>query len=478
MMDELSLFGSRFTIDEKKLISHIKRFLECAQGDPEFYTAVQEDAFSCGPLLQTRGIFGVDPAEAVVLLPGHHKAAGGISDAEAEVKPQTLLWQQYNASLDRIVEAFCKRSENTPNSRFNAWHRRQVYRCNSQLGKRASRGKNPHNAIAFELSKGCSIGCSFCGVAAERLQEVFLYTGEHARLWKSVLDVAVERLGAAAGSGICYWATEPSDNPDYFKFMKDFGNATGSYPSTTTAAPLRNPSWTKELMQFRREHPTIWDRFSILSTDALRRVHQLFSAEELAFTNLVLQNPGSRVRVLAPSGRNRKEDPITPVPDFARNYTIACLTGYLVNMADRSVRLISPCPPSDRWPFGYRVYTEGRFCSPEELDDFITDSIKQCMPELVAPDDILAFRRDLEFIPLPEGFQLRSAHLLHKMAGAPHMVQMGRLIAQGNLTSWKVIEEVMLQHPDIAAIISSIQKLFDQGLLEDGLSDCRSSVPQ
>lgn len=476
-MDELYFcgdFNDQINIDEKRLIPHIKRFIECAVGDPEFYAAVHENPAGCAPLLQARGIFGVDPVQVAALVPEivpEMPLLNKVPAAELEDKPQALLWQRYTDTITRYRVTWRQLREKTPSNLFNAWRQRQVNRCHSQLSKETNQNI-VHATMAFELSKGCSLGCPFCGVAAEPLQEVFMYTRENARLWQDILNVAVERLGTSAGGGVCYWATEPSDNPDYLKFMTDFGKATGVYPQTTTAAPMRNLDWTRELLRFRRDHITAMDSFSILSTSTLHRIHETFSAEDLALTVLAMQNTASAVRFRAHSGRNRKDASGNPQLELAQEHTIACLTGYLVNMVDRSVRLISPCPPSNRWPLGYRVYAAGNFSCAAELDDFIGETMKTCMPEQVVSDDILAFRRDLDFIPLPEeGFQLLSKYQSHKMTGAPHLAQLGRLIAQGNLTSWRVIEELMVWHKDVLALMSSIQKLFDQGLLEDGLSD-------
>ncbi len=471
-MEELYFCGDlkdRISIDEKRLIPHIKRFIECAVGDLVFYAAIRENAAGCGNLLQSRGIFGVDPVQVAALVPDL-SLLKGVPTTELDDKPQAQLWRRWTDATAQFREAWRQRGEKTPSNRFNDWHQRQVNRCRSQLGKVTNR-EIIHATVVFELSKGCSIGCPFCGLAAEPLQEVFMYTRENARLWQDILNVVVERLGTTVGTGVCYWATEPTDNPDYLKFVADFGEVTGIYPQTTTAAPMRNLAWTRELLQFRREHVTSVDRFSILSTNILRRVHETFSAEDLALTELILQHSDYVAQLMANSGRNRKDVSDNPLLDIVKDHTIACLTGYLVNMAERSIRLISPCPPSDRWPLGYRVYAEGSFSRATELDDFIGETIEKCMPLHVAPEDILAFRRDLEYTPLPKGFQLRSGYQLHKMEGSPHLAQLGRLIAQGNLTSSHVMEELMVQHTDVLALLSSIQKLFDQSLLEDGLSD-------
>lgn len=460
-------FNDQISTDEERLIPHIKRFFECAVGDAEFYAAVQENVAGCGPLLQARGIFGIDPVQLAALFP-EVLLLKEVPAAELEDKPQALLWRRYSAATARFREDWRQRVGKTPSNRFNTWHQRQVNRCHSQLGKETNQAII-HTTIVFELSKGCSMGCPFCGLAADRLQEVFMYTRENAVFWQDILNIAIECLGTTVGGGFCYWATEPSDNPDYLRFLDDFGQATGVFPQTTTAAPLRNLAWTRKLLQFRRKHTTVVDRFSILSTNILRGVHKNFSAEDLLLTSLILQHSDTLSQLMANAGRNRKDFSGSASEESVKTHTIACLTGYLVNMVERSVRLISPCPPSERWPLGYRVYAEGNFSNAAELGHFIGKTIEKCMPEQVAQDDILAFRQDLEFTLFPEGFQLCSAYHLHKMAGSPHLAQLGRLIAQGNLTSSQVIEEIMVQHKDVFALLSSIQSLFDQGLLEDGL---------
>jgi radical SAM family RiPP maturation amino acid epimerase len=455
------------SLDEQRLIPHLKRFMECAIGDAEFRATVQENPAGSHSLLRARGILGVDPVQAVALIPdGADMALAKVPTAELPVKPQAELWLRHVSAKVLRREASIRRAAQTPDVRFNAWRQRQVNRCNSQLSSMSNRIVL-HAVVAYELSKGCSIGCTFCGISAERLQAVFLYTEENARLWQDVLSIAVARFGNAAGGGSGYWATDPSDNPDYFKFMKDFGRATGNYPAATTAAPTRNLDWTRESLRFRQEHLPGVDRFSILSTNVLRRVHKIFSAEELANTELIFQNREALVQLSARSGRNRANAVSGPVQD----HTIACVSGYLINMVERSVQLISPCPPSDRWPLGYRIHASGSFSRAAELDQFIQKTFEDDMPLRLAPDDILAFRRDLLLSLLPDGFALRSAHVTHRITGSPQLAELGRLIAKAELTGRQVIDELRHAQIEEAAISSSIQRLFDESLLEDGLSE-------
>ena len=149
-----------------------------------------------------------------------------------------------------------------------------------------------HPILAFELSAGCTIGCWFCGVSADRFHGNFAYTAENARLWRAILDHCVDLFGTGAQTGFCYWATDPTDNPDYPRFLADYHAATGNLPQTTTAAPLKNLAFTREILRLSDQHRCVINRFSILTLRILDAVHAAFSAEELMGVELVLQNRG------------------------------------------------------------------------------------------------------------------------------------------------------------------------------------------
>jgi radical SAM family RiPP maturation amino acid epimerase len=334
-----------------------------------------------------------------------------------------------------------------------------------------------HTLFAFELTKGCSVGCWFCGFSAEKLQGVFPYTPQNASLWRDLLQTGVDLFGPAMQCGACYWATEPADNPDYLRFVGDFRKITGVMPQTTTAVPLRDVAWTREVLRFQRESLSVPARFSILSTNILRRVHEAFSAEDLLHVELLHQHQDS-VCVKAKAGRARQgRKPVMRSGDsekFPKNriavhphQTIACVSGFLINMVDRSIRLISPCRASDRWPLGYRVHAEGHFADAREFRDFIERSIEEHMPEHVAGDDIVAFRDDLAYSPLPDGFSLTNQSVTHKFTGQPFLVRLGSLIEQGEKTAGEIIGALLQEEVDILAATGAIQDLFDKGLLDE-----------
>ena len=124
----------------------------------------------------------------------------------------------------------------------------------------------------------------------------------------------------------------------------------------------------------------------------LNQVHQEFSAEELAFVDLVLQNQEAK-KIKANAGRARERNLKKGDDDskFPEQGTIACVSGFLFNMVDRSVKLISPCNANDRWPLGYIVYDEGTFSNANELKILLEKMITDNMPLTVRPHDLVSF---------------------------------------------------------------------------------------
>ena len=203
--------------------------------------------------------------------------------------------------------------------------------------------------IAFELSRGCRIGCDFCGLMAERWTANALYDRD---LWRGIIQESFDFLGPIAGECPCYFATEPLDNPDYECFLDDVESITGHIPQTTTAAADREPERIRGLIQ-RLGEDRLRDqsrlRLSIRSVRQFERIAELFSPEELAYVELLPNNRGSVYRV-SDSGRNRSNHDREKY-----RYSISCLAGVRVNLTDRSMTFLEPVLPDERQPCGYRV---------------------------------------------------------------------------------------------------------------------------
>lgn len=398
-----------------------------------------------------------------------------------DVRPDEVefLWQQevakppkgYQAFIDaqfQWVQFLINLAGSSSNPRYQAWRERQMARCTSQVFNGHQTG---HFPVSFELSKGCSVGCWFCGVAAPRLGDIFFYTEENAKLWQEILALMKETLGEAAGAGFCYCATDPLDNPDYEKFLCDFHAILGVFPQTTTAQPLKDPERTRFLLKLSLEKGCLLNRFSIISLKLLERLHEEFTPEELAFVGLVLQNPESDLPKSI-SGRarehaQRRAEKEHQALDDTYSGTTACVTGFLINMVDRTVKLISPCNSSDRWPLGYRIYEQGTFTNAADLKLFLESTINKHMPLGVKNSDRLRFRPDLQYESLLDGFQLSTRFFKHKFHSAPHIKQLGETLRQGNKTVKEILRLFNIWGIPREQILKSLNLMFAQGVFDD-----------
>lgn len=277
--------------------------------------------------------------------------------------PPNELCQRY---LDyvRELQAWRERirKEGQPSHpRYHAWRERQIRRANLEIG--ASRNESIiHAPGAYELAVGCSVGCWFCGISAGKLSRLFEYTPENAALWNGLLRAHQALIGPALRWAFCYWGTDPLDNPDYEKFCLDLWRITGVFPQTTTALALKDPDRTRRLLSLSQAHDVLCNRFSLLTLRQILGVHQEFSSEELRTTELIPQNKESILRK-AEAGKAKGKDR----EPLVSSSTIACVSGLLVNMCQRTVRLVTPCRSDERWPDGFQVRHLGQFDGPEDF---------------------------------------------------------------------------------------------------------------
>lgn len=446
-------------VKEFTLYSRVKRVIEKWQADPGF-----------------KQLLLTDPHQAL----SHYN----LDVVCEEIRP---LWEHHNGEEEalplmakRCQEFFDKANSNegselavySSEPRYKAWRERQMARSASQMTK-SLHEQIVHSPMCFELSKGCSVGCWFCSVSAPSLSDIFFYTQENAKLWCEVVELLRDMFGTAASAGFCYWATDPLDNPDYERFLCDFHDILGVFPQTTTSQPLKAPTRTRSLLKLSLEKNCKFNRFSIISLKMLNQVHEEFSPEELAFVGLVLQNKETGF-VKANAGRmreynQRQAEKKHEVLDDSQPATNACVTGFLFNMVDRSVKLISPCPASSRWPNGYRVYDEGTFTNANDLKILLEGMIDKHMPLTVRSSDRIRFRPDLKYESLPDGFQLSTRFLTRKFRNAPALKQLGEIICKGEKTAEEIANLFNILGMPSAQTFQSLNLMFNQGILDDEL---------
>jgi len=477
-----------YTKNEVALIAQLKRLREIRIFDTRFETLLKSDPQNpyIKEKLSKSGItFATDDiipllnkevSQAIVMFcRDTNLKLEDHPDLENELKkyPIALLWVKWlkeTASITQKAKGVHTFVEKNP--KFDTWRKRRIASAKSELGHFGNIIDHP--IFAYELNKGCSVGCRFCAFSSQKLSAIFEYTEANRKFWREILQVGVDLFGKASKQGLCYYGTEPADNPNYLDFIKDFQEITKGITCTSTAAPLKNIEKFRELLKYYRNYNMPWPQVSILTESMAKKLHETFTPEELFEASLV-DKTANTDELKAVSGktlnwkRNKTDDIQKRVDDFEfiPQASISCVTGFLVNMIDHSIQLISPCKASEKNPFGYRIFAEDSFTDAKDYRKKIERIIEKHMKDNVESDTILAFRDDLSFEISLNGFKLKSLYQTHHVSGDSSIILLGTLIAEKRLT-YHEISTALREKGGNALVVSSMVKNFHtQGFLDE-----------
>ena len=214
---------------DHRLTAHVKRFYERWVGDDRFRAAVGADPAAAAAQLG----LDLDPGPLSFLW---EDAAPQDPDAP-EVRAFQSLMSRRQAYLD-----FCA-NDGGAITAYQQWRARQRARTAYAVGAMIAPFQL-HLPFAVELTRGCSLGCWFCGVSARPLNAVLR---TDLKRWEGLLRALRGVFGASVMRGFLYWATDPLDHPDYEAHAEVFRRVCGRFPPTTTAAPLADPARTRRL---------------------------------------------------------------------------------------------------------------------------------------------------------------------------------------------------------------------------------------
>lgn len=447
---------------QQKNVAQLKRLLECYLHDPAF-----RDAFKNDPGL-TLGRYGIEaePAVAQMLLdPDSGKAyARAPEKVPLAIKQfyaffaEKLQWRNISQMQDCVPE----------HPAFKKWRQRQVNRCWGEFA-----GSNIdfiHVPLVFELSLGCSVGCPFCALASQQLEKVFKATAGNLELWHAVLSTARKIIGPAAGEGVCYCANEPLDNPDYEIFSAVYRELLGKTPQITTAAAMRDPERTRNLLRESLSGPPIIHRFSILDLQTFRAICNFFTPEELLYVELLARYDESLTNVITKAGRSLQvETGLGQEEDVAN--TISCASGFIVNMAEKSIRLSTPCNADVEHPTG--EITTGRFYFNDAADfeRLLLQIIAEEMPLSMDMQKTLRFQKFYSYEETPDGFILHGAAQFAfklKEEQTPRFYQeVGRILKEGTCSGREIASAVHEKTgAEMAVIFNFLRYLDNAGALQ------------
>ena len=454
--------------DYIRQVSSIKRFLERWTIDPSFRATFNADPTgaiaSLGLSLHVDEVMPlIDDALAIEL----NKA---IKAGEDGRYPISVLRYRAFYREKRMHRRLIRKDCESTNPRIAAWRARQINRCIGELGAQKADAL-VHAPLSIEIAKGCSVGCWFCGVAAPKLDHTWPYDEKNRQLWRSSLKVLGEVMGPCAKQGFLYWATDPLDNPDYEKFLVDFHEILGRCPQTTTAMGSKDIERTRKLLRLSHSMNSTIDRFSIITLRMLQQIHAGFKPEELIRVECIPQNREAADKYRkANAGRARtfqdrrgKE----MMPEEASS-TIACVSGFLFNMMEQSVRLITPCNASARWPLGYWIVDEGHFDSAEELRALMGNIVERNMSPGLKADQLVRLRQDLTYEASGTDILFRSRWIkitFHQQADPEKLAD---LLAAGTYTAadFALRREAECGVP-LAETFLFLDNMFKKGLLDE-----------
>lgn len=349
------------------------------------------------------------------------------------------------------------------NSKMKKWRDRQFGRCKMSFPDRAE--GNVHIPVVYELSSGCSVGCDFCGVGAKGLQAVYRYNDENAGFFRQILEVSNSIIGEAAKYAGVYFATEPLDNPDIEKFHKMFVNMNGQTPQITTAVPVRDIERTRKLIATLDENSNMFFRFSVRSLDEFNKIMESFTPEELLYVELLPQYSEAPANNFVKAGRSRNEEGIET--------SISCISGFLVNMCEKTIKLTTPVLPSDEFPEGMAIILNEKFATIEEYEAILKKAISEKMKTILEPDDKLSIYSWFNYSEIDDKVGIISKNgvgiLVNSDESAIIYKHIYDALKEGIYTRkelGKIVADKM-NILDTTSIFSIINKMWNMGFIED-----------
>jgi len=489
-----SNYLSSFSSEEIDRLAQFKRVLECIAGDHVMRESFINKKIPADLAVRLKNI-GVtfELSELSFFWESYSKIAiylkalplGCENKLSSNIKKQVQdspllhLWSRYENVKYNHFSQFKRHVHplTTNSNKLDSWRDRRKHSTRSELGH-FHNSSPTHPLYAFELSDGCSIGCWFCAFASNKLTGCLDYDN-HKNFFCNITTHIVNLFGKqAARFALPYYSSEPYDNPNYLNFMDEFKKVTGGVLLTTTAAS-HDIEWLSNLIEYYDRNGKLWPRISVLSEGALKKIHSSFNPKELFNIQFVMQmkeQSGNKItggRIFDDSSWLSGYDAESTIRDaIVSPGSVACISGFLINLVSRTIELVSPCYVSSKWPLGYRIHDKATFTDENDFPNIIQDMIDRNMHDFPSASHPLRFRDDLVYKSTEAGFDLISPHQIHHFTIEDTCSPLGDLIDQGTLT-YEEIYSTLIENHNVNPIVlkAAILRLYNNGFINEVYCD-------
>lgn len=361
----------------------IKRFIDFWKGDDTF-----RDLFLNSPsiALKNHGIHhGAESLHPFCLEQYDKGNLGlkGIQDISGLEAYRALLHQRTRQLLEVYSTKFT-------NFTFSSWRLRQINYFRTQVPDEWA-ARNPHLPMAVELTHGCSMSCPFCAGSTGYLDSNIPKFHEYINQFSSLLRRIKQFLGLKKSPGMLYNFTEPFDSPDYEDFLRKAKSILKGNIQTTTAAWFRDVPRTRAFLKLAHDLNIPYSRFSINSKKLFHKCMEAFTSQELVNVGLVYNYPQAAETYLYAAGRAKN------IPSATLG-SVACVTGFMVNLPLQRIQLVSPTLEIDKWPKGYRVLEEAYGLDTKDIDTFLTTCHSKHFNKVLNDNSRIRMRKDLDLV--------------------------------------------------------------------------------
>jgi hypothetical protein len=197
----------------------------------------------------------------------------------------------------------------------------------------------------------------------------------------------------------------------------------------------------------------------------LRRLYREFTPEELLLVELILHVPNGHARYRSGRARGKRPRRSTLTPPMPG--TSSCLSGFLIEMVDRTVSLEAPWPADDRRPLGSVVYSSRRFSDARDLRRVMRSMIADHMPATWPEDDPARFRDDVTWTWDEGVLSVASAHASHRLRGDRGLQTLARSLDPPGLAPVGLASAQSWHGWSDEQTRETLAGLYDAGLLDE-----------